>query len=245
MKIEDLRTDSLTIDNAHVYGLEESIVASGLPYRKSHSGEQFFTDVFALKRYWEYEEAVESRCVPDESITGEQRERGAKHEDRARRLASCGGGESHDCYLCGIVVQMNITAPRYWWPEFQRYHFADIISSTSTMHRLKTFVDEYGAAENRGQQERMQELVREHFSSETHLEVIRAFLECARSQTDIVRLKSMLPDGWLQTARVSTNYRQLKTMFRQRKNHPLPEWKSFCQYLTVLPMAELITGRAR
>jgi len=57
-------------------------------------------------------------------------------EERAKRLGSCQPGAGHDCFLKGIIVTADITAPQYFWLQFQRYHFADIISSESKMHCL-------------------------------------------------------------------------------------------------------------
>ena len=217
---------ALKIDNARVYGLGDSIVASGLPKVAEHDKDKFEHDSDLI---WE--------------------DASASHTRRAVKLASCTGGESHDCFLCGIVVQANITAPRYWWPEFQRYHFADIVSSTSTMHKLKAFVEKAVALQDEGKMNEYCKLASAHFSPYTHPAVINGFMTLAGGlvkldKMDIEMLKASLPEGWLQTARITTNYRQLKTMYRQRRNHRLQEWRDFCAWMETLPMAsELILGK--
>ena len=123
----------MKITNVKVYGLAESIVASGLPMLAGFDESEFDRDCYAVGG-WLNEAA---RLADGDA---------GRHLRRAKTLSSCEGGESHDCFLCGIIVQMNLTAPRYWWPEFQRYHFADIVSSTSTMHRLKSFAKAYSDA---------------------------------------------------------------------------------------------------
>ena len=58
---------------------------------------------------------------------------------RATKLGSCKGGEGHDNFLKGVIVQFDVTAPLYWWKQAQRYHWFDFVSSQSTMHSLLKF----------------------------------------------------------------------------------------------------------
>lgn len=233
----------MQIDHVRVYGLDDSIVASGFPMLETYSAVKFENELDMLGRYKDYMTCVDMRTVPAVDLSADERERVERHLTRAEKLGSCAGGESHDCYLCGIVVQMNITAPRYWWPEFARYHFADIVSSTSTMHRLKAFVKAVLASEKEGDMKAVTDLMDAHFSEDTSGEVIHGFLSVASEMMksdkwSIEKLKANLPEGWLQTARVTTNYRQLRSMYRQRKNHPLQQWKDFCAWIETLPMMD-------
>lgn len=231
----------MKIDNIKVYGLAESIVASGFPM---------------LENYDEHNFSLDSSFVFKDLEKKELDDNFKKHLERAKKLASCKGGESHDCALCGIIVQMNITAPRYWWQEMSRYHFFDIVSSTSTMHRLKSFLKkaielkrETLAPKYQGENDAIDyeknydyfDLYCTHFSPATSTAVFRAFVDFAEMFLDndnIELLKANLPEGWLQTARVTTNYRQLRTIKRQRKNHRLNEWREFCKWIDSLPMAK-------
>ena len=221
----------MKIDNVEVYGLAESIVASGLPMK-----EDFHEAIFKGET-----RSVNGAVVNKVTRANLYPEDGANaHLMRIKKLASCKGGESHDCALCGIVVQMNVTAPRYWFPEAMRYHWFEIVSSTSTMHKLKAVVRQYDKADDI---ERL-DIISRHFSPLTALCIAEAFMEFALDNLDsIEEIKANLPEGWLQTARITTNYRQLKTIKRQRKDHRLNEWKEFCAWIGTLPMAEeLITG---
>ena len=210
---------NLKIDNVRVYGLEETAVAAGLPKMEEYSKDKF-------------ESSVMEAPLPDSA-----------HMKRIYRLGHRAPGTSHDCALCGIVVQMNITTPLYWWPEFQRYHFADIISSTSTMHKLMAVLEH---AEDWYD-------LKSRFVSDMPPETLAVFFAQAKSvleeedskegPTKTEKLKAMLPSGWLQTARVTTNYRQLKTMWTQRKDHPLLVWRGFCQWIDQLPLSDLITKK--
>lgn len=213
----------MRIDNVQIYGLEESLVASGLPMTEQYNETEFEAKVFNLRRALD----------PESDVPEDKRFGYTKPLIRMKNLASCAGGESHDCALCGIVVQFNVTAPRYWFPEFQRYHFMDIESSTSTMHKLLAFVKRYNDYTFSAANE-----IREHFSPLTDANVIAAFFDFAKKHIDDVEaVKANLPDGFLQTARITTNYRQLKTQYRQRHNHRLKEWRDYCEWIETLPFA--------
>ena len=149
----------MKIDNVQVYGLNESIVASGFPMNEEHSANVFADEVHEVDRHIDF---VLGNFNVDEQLAEFENN---KHIKRSISLASCKGGESHDCFLCGIVVQFNMTAPRYFFPEFARYHFADIISSTSTMHKLKSVVKKYAKAD---EIERV-DIIIQHFSPLTGL----------------------------------------------------------------------------
>lgn len=187
------------------------------------------------------EEAIKACRLPFKTVIPDTTTAKLEADDlRADKLAHAPMGMGHDNFLCGVVVQCTITAPRYWWPEFQRYHFADIISSTSTMHTL----------------ERVTKTTREEFnqffSPETPEQIITAFYDLAAAMRqengiywnyDVV--KSALPEGFLQKARITTNYRQLKTIYAQRHNHRLNEWREFCKQLEQLPQSHWIKGDLR
>lgn len=241
----------MKIDNVRIYGLEESIVASGLPMVEEYNSTAFTDAVVKIRML------REQLGFPMQDIgIGDMLEYTEAHDllnlsrhlKRAKTLASCAGGESHDCFLAGVVVQCNVTAPRYWWPEESRYHFIDIISSTSTMHRLKHFVEQAVKIKENGGGPELAYLINAHFSKETWPVIIDDFLSFAearmkQTEVNIEELKANLPEGWLQTARITTNYRQLKTVYRQRHNHGLKEWRDFCVWIESMPMAQdLILG---
>jgi hypothetical protein len=150
--------------------------------------------------------------------------------DTAKSLATAYPGSGHDNWLSGITVHFDLTCTVKMWTEFERYHFAQIVSSQSTMHRIERF----------DIAEQCIEYVDRH--------VIDAFnaikAEYIKDSTQENRLKLLYscPVGIKLTARINTNYLQLKTIFRQRQNHPLPEWRQFCYWVTMLPHSELITG---
>lgn len=183
-------------------------------------------------RAGKYPMAVDLNKV-DESIT-----------ERTIKLAQAEKGSGHDNLLNGIIVQFDLTFTNKAWVELERYHFIDFVSSQSTMHRITKFnldesyceyvdpriieimkykVDLYNALEAKN---------KENPSSEMNEVLKRMYLEILYSN----------PCGFELTARMTTNYRQLKTIYAQRKNHRLPEWREFCEWIETLPNSEFITG---
>ena len=140
-------------------------------------------------------------------------------------------GAGHDNFLNGIVVQFDLTCTNKMWVELQRHHFIDFVSSQSTMHRaakmdLALCFNSYVTAATRAECFRLQAAYEDNPSEENYLHLLYN-----------------LPSGFELTARMTTNYRQLKTIYAQRKNHRLPEWREFCTYIKHnFPHSYLFTG---
>ena len=148
------------------------------------------------------------------------------------KLANCATGTGHDNFLNGIVVQFDLTFSIKAWVEAERYHFLDFVSSQSTMHRIAQFDIE----------EQCNEYV--HFGT---ISIVKGLVDCYNADPtpeNYLRVLYNIPTGFQLTARMTTNYRQLKTIYQQRKTHRLPEWRDFCAWIETLPHAELITGGA-
>lgn len=142
-------------------------------------------------------------------------------------------GEGHDNALNGIVVQFDLYAPLYMWKQLQRYHFLDFISSCSTMHCLSKFN------------------VAEHCTKDVDKDILNRYQylldkynnSAEKSKEQWRTLVASLPSGFILGATMTTNYRQLKTIYYQRKNHKLSEWHEFCSWCETLPMfKELVLG---
>lgn len=191
------------IANLQVYDMSNSIRASGYPMKA-------YLDVNAQHRY-----------IDDLDWK------------RAVSLASRESSEGHDNFLSGIVVSFDLTCTIKMWTEFERYHFAQIVSSQSTMHRLAKM--ELDTA----------------FTPYTdpvivnRLKVLQKRYNEEPNDANFQTLVYSCPTGLELTARVTTNYRQLKTMIKQRHNHKLPEWRKFCRdILEQCPMAaEFLLGK--
>lgn len=162
-------------------------------------------------------------------LTHNDDENPIKAFNRGKNLGNKDSISAEDNYLCGIVVQFDLSIPNKMWTEFQRYHFADIISSHSTMHRISQ-MDENS------------------FDKNTPREIIDTFISLRdnylnnKTKENYLQLLMAIPSGLILTAGVTTNYRQLKTMYIQRYNHRLPQWREFCKWILTLPYFKELTG---
>lgn len=163
----------------------------------------------------------------------------------AKRLIA--GGPEHRKFLRQIFVSVDITAPLYWWKEFDTYKVGTTANSTSTMHKLASTpitlscfeLDDHNPDLNIwdkgdgypfgddvstiiGICERLRQMYLETNDKQYWKELVR-----------------WLPEGWLQTRTVTMNYENLATMYHQRKNHKLTEWsESFINWIKTLPYAQ-------
>lgn len=168
------------------------------------------------------------------------------------RLAKVPTGTGHDVFLDGIIVQFDLTMSVKMSVELERYHFIDFISSQSTMHRITSF--DLDKQYMKYVDPRMVNIMKEKVS---RYNTMSEFIEGLDKDNPLLkRRKKMLremylgilysnPCGFRLTAGMTTNYRQLKTIYQQRKNHRLPEWRAFCKWIETLPNSEWITGETK
>lgn len=149
-------------------------------------------------------------------------------------------GTGHDNALKGIVVQFDLTMTVKMSVELERYHFIDFVSSQSTMHRITKF--DLDKAYIKYVDERCIDIMKEKVADYNSLqEKIKNADETDQpALNDIAKTKYLEilytnPCGMQLTARMTTNYQQLKTIYQQRRNHRLPEWQIFCDWCETLP----------
>ena len=166
---------------------------------------------------------------------------GDKHFKRACNLGTTKSGEGHDNFLNGIIVQFDLYAPLFMWKQLQRYHFLDFISSQSTMHRLTKFnVAECCVGDT---DEVILERYQDLLDGYNFWEANNGENNKEGKQKLWRTLVASLPSGFVLGATMTTNYRQLKTIYHQRKNHKLKEWHDFCSWCESLPyFKELCLG---
>lgn len=156
----------------------------------------------------------------------------------AKRL--CAAGSDHRKFIRQIFVSVDITAPIYWWKEYDTYKVATVANSTSTMHKIHAKPFD------------MTDFSTDHMDEETLAEMrqIVAFLEKIRLKYmenkdkqywyDLIQL---LPSSYNQMRTCTLNYETLRNIYHARKDHKLQEWHTFCDWIRGLPYAaELITG---
>ena len=202
------------ISNVKIYDLEESLIASGYPMRTK-------------------------KIVHD---------LGTQDFERGERLvkATLKGNTAHHQFLTGVRVNFDLTFTNKAWVEAERYRFLEFVSSQSTMHRITKFDLDGQYIEY--VDPRIIEIIKEKVSeyntlienkpsdkaSEILLKDYNEF--CTRKYLEILYSN---PAGFKLTARMTTNYRCLRNIYIQRRNHRLPEWRAFCRWIETLPYANL------
>lgn len=213
----------LEVSNVEVFGLERAIKASGNPMTLGE---------------------IDTRVVLDLLSNSEKLDFDAKDGVRARKLGSAARGSGHDNFLSGIIVQFDVKYPQYWSMEFQRYHFAQIISSQSKMHRLCVAAskEEFRSMFNKYVDEEAIARVKEYVDNYNACPVHGDWKGEAK-YTWFMKALSNLPMGYEMWMTVTTNYLQLRTIYAQRKTHKLHEdWGPFCKMIEDLPRFIDLTG---
>jgi len=209
-----------SVKNVCVYGLASTIYRSGYPMMDKAPDDVQFGE--AVKD-------IEWAIVTDTDNP---------HVKRAIKLANAKGG-GHDQFLTGIIVNFDLCISNKAWVGAERYTFLNFISSMSTMHRISKLpicdcCNEFTQEEAIRKAEQLQWAYNSIDGTEHPEAKKEAYL----------KLLYNLPSGFELTAAMTTNYRCLKNIYAQRRNHRLPDWKVVCDWIETLPMAaELITGK--
>lgn len=183
--------------------------------------------MFSNVKVYDLEESVRASKFP---MAADHTKVNGEITQRQRVLGQAKSGSGHDCFLKGILVSFDITCTNKMWVQLERYHFGDIVSSQSTMHRLLDM----------NLDEMMIEYVDPFILS--RLQELQRVARITGQPEDKLKLLYSCPAGLKITARYTTNYLQLKTIYFQRRGHRLPEWKEFCDWCETLPhFLEFIT----
>jgi hypothetical protein len=186
---------------------------------------------------------------------------GENDMDLARRLI--GSGDASDRkFLRQILVCVDITAPLYWWKEFDTYKVGTVANSTSTMHKISTTpitldcfeLDDFNSDLETIDGSKTWNLKKDMELVLFDIENLRRKYIDTKDKRYWKELIRWLPEGWLQTRTVTMNYENLRAMYHQRKHHKLNEWSgkdnpalpNFCAWVKALPYAkELIIDDQR
>lgn len=206
------------VSNVKIYDLEDSIIAAGYPMAVDVEKEQ----------NRELEERDMKRCNNLISATIKD-------------------NQAHGQFLTGIRVSFDLTCSNKMWVEAERYRFLEFVSSQSTMHRITKF--DLNKAYNKYVDSRVIEIMKEKADYYNHLNDLKEKYREEGNSYEVTRLTEKMkelyleilytnPAGFTLTARMTTNYRCLRNIYKQRKNHRLPEWREFCKWIETLPYAE-------
>jgi len=159
---------------------------------------------------------------------------GEKDLSLAKRLRLA--GSDHRKFIRQIFVSVDVTAPLYWWKEYDTYKVATVANSTSTMHRIhaKPFsLEDFSHDKMSGE---ALSLFRDYISK---LEKIRLrYLEGGKKKEDWYDLIQLLPSSYHQLRTLSMDYETLVNIYFARRSHKLFEWHRFCEWIETLPYAE-------
>lgn len=150
--------------------------------------------------------------------------------DLAKRL--CKAGSDHRKFIRQILVSVDITAPLYWWKEFDTYKVGTVANSTSTMHKIHSKPFE------------LDDFSHDHLT-DTGLEALNQFIgvleQCrlrfndGKDKADWYDIIQLLPESYNQTRTVTMNYENLLNMYYARRSHKLDEWHTYCDWILSLP----------
>ena len=162
---------------------------------------------------------------------------GNNDKDLMKRLAMA--GTDHRKFMRMMPVYVRITAPLYWWKEFDTYKVGTVANSCSTMHKIaakEITVDDFSI---------------EHLISDsnammkTTCDLLNQYREKYLKTKDKkywLQMIQLLPSSYNQTRNIMLNYEVLANIYKSRKDHKLDEWQDFCKWIETIPYSELIIG---
>ena len=171
---------------------------------------------------------------------------GPNDEGLMMKLRNC--GTDHRKFMRMITVYMDITAPLYWWKEYDTYKIGTVANSCSTMHKI---ADKEFALEDFSHEHLIDTCLLERVINE--LNIYRDVYNNYDKQTEQYKdefskkdiwwqMIQLLPTSYNQLRTVMLNYEVLANMYKSRKNHKLDEWRTFCEYVKTFPYSKLIIG---
>lgn len=171
---------------------------------------------------------------------------GKNDKDLMTRLRKA--GTEHRKFMRMMPVYMRITAPLYWWKEFDTYKVGTVANSCSTMHKIaaKEFTLDDFSCEHLLEDEpipcRDYSALGMMNATIYNLNKFRELYLQTKDKKYWWQMIQLLPSSYNQTRNVMLNYEVLTNIYRQRKDHKLDEWRKLCAWIKTLPYSELITG---
>lgn len=178
-----------------------------------------------------------------------------KENDHDLMMKLRNAGTDHRKFMRMIVVYVDITAPLYWWKEFDTYKVGTVVNSCSTMHKIheKEFTLEDFSHEHliKGSIAVLEDTINElneyrawylkwDYMSENDKANFDPGITCKKDLW--WKMIQLLPSSYNQRRTVMLSYEVLANIYKSRKNHKLDEWQDFCKWIENLPYSELITG---
>lgn len=162
-------------------------------------------------------------------------------------------GTDHRKFMRMVAVYLDITAPLYWWKEFDTYKVGTVANSCSTMHKIaaKEFTFDDFSHEKLINSACME--IQEQHITWSPMQVLATIIECLNAYRELYlktgdkkywwQMIQLLPSSYNQRRTILLNYEVLANIYKSRRNHKLDEWHTFCDWIETLPYSELITGK--
>lgn len=215
----------IKLEKDNIYGWEEAIRGMRNPLNSWERSDSGYPAVRAVTIGGDINWTVKKFIIGDND------------HDLMMRLAK--GGSTHAKYRRMITVYVDITAPLYWWKEFDTYKVGTVANSCSTMHKIHD--KEFD----------LPDFSWEHLH-ENSINVLESVIEQLNENRKLYietkikdywwQMIQLLPSSYNQKRTVMLNYEVLAAMYNDRKNHKLDEWHTFCDWIRKLPYSEIITG---
>ena len=237
---------SINLENVVLASPEQmEFIIQGMrnPMNSWEKSDTCFSDESCVNCYY----SQRNLCDKDSFLEKDEK-LGSNDHSLMQRLSNA--GTEHRKYMRMMPVYVRITAPLYWWKEFDTYKVGTVANSCSTMHKiaekeftLEDFSYEHLDIRTRKILEETIKALNDYRNIHINYNPDDFEIKGCPSKKDIWwQLIQLLPSSYNQTRNVMLNYEVLANIYRQRKNHKLDEWREVCKWIESLPYSELITG---
>ena len=232
----------LKIENFEVLGWEHAIRGMRNPM---NSWEKSDSKWYSIGIPTSNPAAINDKCLSQKYCLGDN------DLDLMKNLRNA--GTDHRKFMRMITVYLDITAPLYWWKEFDTYKVGTVANSCSTMHKIadREFTFDDFSHEKLINSACME--IQEQHIRVSPIQALATTIECLNSYRDLYlqtkdkkywwQMIQLLPTSYNQKRTVMLNYEVLANIYKSRRNHKLDEWHTLCDWIEELPYSELITGK--
>lgn len=236
----------IKIENTEVYGWEAAIRGMRNPMSSWDKSDSGLTCSQNKNNICDTHCTADNYCKPlDKYLIGKN------DLDLMTRLRNAGA--DHGKFMRMITVYVDITAPLYWWKEFDTYKVGTVANSCSTMHKIHAkeftmdnFSCEHLDTRTKALLEEIIKVLNDYRKLYIEYNADDFEIKGCPSKKDIWwQMIQLLPSSYNQKRTVMLNYEVLRNMYHARKNHKLDEWHTFCDWIETLPYSELITDEKK
>ena len=236
----------IKFENTEVMGLEHAIRGARNPLNSWSRSDSGYCSTHGPAHCADC--AHTNSCHADDVDIGTKYIIGPNDYDLMTRLRNA--GTDHRKFMRMITVYIDITAPLYWWKEFDTYKIGTVANSCSTMHKI---ADKEFTLEDFSCEQLLGDAVQYNGYVPTSVlectigalnEFRKLYLE-SKNKVFWWQMIQLLPSSYNQKRTIMLNYEVLANMYKSRKNHKLDEWKDLCKWIETLPYSELITGEEK